>query len=67
MCERFPDHRILADVPIEPVSSLCAHRRAGFRLYGQLDYATVARRLVHRRFQALEDGHADALIGRHIP
>ena len=64
---RFPGHRILADVPMKPIGSLRAHRRVGFRLYGQLDYATVARRLVHRQFKALDDGYADLLIGRNIP
>ena len=59
-----PDQQIVADVPLKPLSSLYAHRRMGYRLYGRLDYVTVARRLVYHRFQALNDEVADALLNK---
>ena len=55
----YPRQRIIADVPIEPLASLNAHRRVGFHRYARLDYVTVARRLVHQRIESYVDGDND--------
>jgi (E)-4-hydroxy-3-methylbut-2-enyl-diphosphate synthase len=61
--KRFAGERILADVPIDPLSSLAAHRKAGFQLCGRLDYVRVARKRVHQGFQAMTDEQAVTLLG----
>ena len=64
---RLSTQRIIADVPIEPIHSLMAHRRIGFELFGRLDYVTIARQLVRSRLQPLRDDEADILAEKARP
>ncbi|MEE2788832.1 MAG: GNAT family N-acetyltransferase [Myxococcota bacterium] len=57
--QRYPGQRIIADVPIDPRASLTAHRRIGFTCFGRLTYVTAARRLVHRRYESMNDAEHD--------
>jgi len=59
--------RIIADVPVDPVASLAAHRRMGFRLTGRLEYVRVLRKLWSRVEVPMDDSDAEQLMAIGTP
>ncbi|MBV72382.1 MAG: hypothetical protein CMH52_13745 [Myxococcales bacterium] len=59
--------RIVADVPVDPLASLAAHRRMGFRLTGRLEYVRVLRKLVSRKEVPMDDSAAEPLLRHKSP